>query len=44
MRTALIDLIIMQISLVPDSVTPATVLVRYLDRTPFSNMADARKF
>ena len=35
MRTALIDLIIMQITLVPDSVTPAIVLVRHLGWAPF---------
>ena len=32
---ALIDLIIMQITLVPDSVTPAIVLVRHLGWAPF---------
>ena len=32
---ALIDLIIMQITLVPDSVTPAIVLVRHLEWAPF---------
>ena len=35
MRTALIGLIIMQITLVPDSVTPAIVLVRHLEWAPF---------
>ena len=35
MRMALIDLIIMQITLVPDSVTPAIVLVSHLGWAPF---------
>jgi len=35
MRTALMGLIIMQITLVPDSVTPANVLVRHLNGRHF---------
>jgi len=35
MQTALIDLIIMHITLVPDSVAPAIVLTHHLEWAPF---------
>ena len=44
MGTALIDLIIMQITLVPDSVTPAIVLVRHLGWAPFFQYGGSPQF
>jgi len=51
MQTALIGLIIMQITLVTDSLTTATVLFKFRDYlhrllglAPFSNMAEKRNF
>jgi len=44
MRTALIGLIIMQITLVPDSVTPAIVLVRHLEWAPFFQYGGCPQF
>jgi len=44
MRTALIGLIIMQITLVPDSLAPATLFAAILDGRHFFNMAEAFNF
>ena len=44
MRTALIGLIIMQISLVPDSLAPATVLARHLEWAPFFQYGGGQQF
>jgi len=44
MGTALIELIITQITLVPDSVKPAIVLVRHLGRAPFFQYSGSPQF
>jgi len=44
MRTALIDLIIMQITLVPDSMAPATVLARHIEWAPFFQYGGSPQF